>query len=1275
MAQVVLSAVGSAIGGPVGGVIGAALGGLVDKTLINTLQPVRQLGARLEGLRVSASAQGSPIKQVFGRGRVAASVIWTARLKESRESTRASKNGPRTESFGYSLSFAVGLCEGPIDGIGRIWADGQVLDMSQIGFRLYKGGEDQMPDSLIMAIEGSAPAYRGLAYMVFEDMPLAAFGNRPPNLSVEVFRRGAKADDLENLIDGVCLIPGAGEFVYATAHNVVLTGLTKVRYETQNTAEGQPDFLVALDQLEAQLPNLKRVNLVVSWFGDDLRAGHCRIRPGVEQRYKRTRPLSWTVAGVGRDTAHLIGTYEGRPVYGGTPSDQTVISAIQALKSRGYEVTLIPFILMDIATDNTKPDPYGGARQAAYPWRGRITCDIAPDRAGTADQTSMIAEDVAAFFGTAQAGHFSVSAGRVTYSGPDEWGMRRFVLHLAALGQAAGGVACVLLGSEMRGLTTLRSAVNSYPAVAQLKGLAAEVRSLVGGGTQISYAADWSEYFGHQPAGGHVAFHLDPLWADANIDFIGIDWYAPLTDWRDGEGHRDASEAASIYEDAYLRSRVCGGEGFDWYYASEGDRQAQVRTPITDGAHDEPWIYRPKDIVNWWGRNHHDRPDGVRALMPTAWVAKSKPIRFIEYGCGAIDKGPNAPNLFLDPKSSESFVPPFSTGERDDRAQKTYLKALVDHYRQAANNPVSPVYGGPMLQSMDVWCWDARPYPYFPLKRDVWGDGDNWRTGHWLNGRLGSGEARNLLGQLVAQVGVTNLDVSEVVGLIDGYVIEQPMSVAQAIEPVLDYLGLSIAERGDGLRFIGKPEAVSRLTAGDMACEARAPVLSRRDLVTVPSGLTLRCYDLDRDYQLQAVYVRHEAASGGDTLGVDLSLCLSGAQARDYARYCLGRARSVRESLTVDIGPQAALTLEGGDVVQLESDGPLYQVSGIERAETPSVQLVPLMDRRALLSVEPETGGGDFAGRLVVTGFRLLELPCFGSNETDVRPLLVATADPFSEIDIYAGEGVSDLRLRGRVTHPVSLGHVLAGVPDGQAGVWLRAAYLDIHLEGPAPVSRTEAEILSGQNMVCVKARNGEWEMISFLNVQALGGEAYRLSGLIRGQSGTIGAMVAGVDAGAEVILLPADPVRADMATAEIGLPRLWRAGPAGFGAAAGEALEVEASWTGVALRPRAPAHARIRGRYGQDMAIGWQRCARYGGDNPEVEPPLDEAFEIFRLRIYAGESLRREFEVSGRAWVYPAGWQAEDFVSGFNTQARLEIAQRSTTSQYGLALEVRLVA
>lgn len=76
-------------------------------------------------------------------------------------------------------------------------------------------------------------------------------------------------------------------------------------------------------------------------------------------------------------------------------------------------------------------------------------------------------------------------------------GFDRFILHHAQLAKTAGGVDGMILGSELRGITTLRDGPGSYPAVARLIALAERVRALLGPGTALTYGADWSEYFGH----------------------------------------------------------------------------------------------------------------------------------------------------------------------------------------------------------------------------------------------------------------------------------------------------------------------------------------------------------------------------------------------------------------------------------------------------------------------------------------------------------------------------------------------------------------------------------------------------------------------------------------------------------------------------------------------------------------------------------------------------------------------------------------------------------
>ncbi len=902
MAQMILSSVGSAIGGPLGAVVGAALGAAVDQAAISALTPARQVGPRIPELRLTGAAEGAALPCVFGRARVGGQVIWAARFREKRVEGRVGgSKGQKTAAYAYSLSFAVAVAEGPIDGVGRVWADGKAMDMTVVTMRVHRGTEDQLPDPLIAAVEGAAPAYRGVAYVVFEDLPLEPYGNRPPQLSFEVFRRPRAPGTLglEERLKGVCLIPGAGEFVYATEAVLRREGLTRTASESVHNAEGRSDIVVALDQLQVQLPNVDHVTLVVSWFGTDLRCGQCQIKPGVEGATKDTLPISWSVAGVGRGGAHLISLKDGAPAYGGTPADAVVLQAIAELKRRGLKVTLYPFILMDTPT---------------YPWRGRITCD-----AGTDGTTSATAQ-VNAFF-------------------DGEWGLRRMVLHHASLAAQAGGVDGFVIGSELRGVTTVRGAGGTYPAVAKLKSLAAEVRAAVGPATKLGYAADWSEYFGHQPGGGHAVFHLDPLWADPNIDFVGVDWYPPVTDWREGEAHLDASFGGP-HDPAYLRAGLTGGEAFDWFYPSQAARDAQVRSPITDGAHGEPWIWRAKDLKSWWSNPHHDRPGGVRSSTPTAWVPKSKPIRLTEFGCPAVDKGSNAPNLFIDPKSSESFLPPYSTGERDDFGQRRYLEAVLAWLEEPAANPTSPVYGGPMVEAASAWCWDARPFPDFPARSDVWSDGGNWVLGHWLTGRAGIAPLPELIQALGARADVA-IDPGEAGGSVGGYVVDRPMRLRDALAPLTEAFALDPVERGDHVKLLARAgRAVGTLDADDLALPDDGPTETHsRVLDPAAEALRLRFIDAARDYQVGALVVRREAGQGARD--VDAPIVLAAAEAQAVAQRMLAADEAARRARIVRLSPSAALRLEAGD--RLAIDGETWRVQRLDLDERPRATLVPVL--------------------------------------------------------------------------------------------------------------------------------------------------------------------------------------------------------------------------------------------------------------------------------------------------------------------------------------------
>ncbi|WP_442881144.1 baseplate multidomain protein megatron [Brevundimonas sp.] len=1225
MAQVILTSVGQAVGGPIGAVIGSMVGRAIDQRVMSSLEPARQKGPRFETLKVQGTAEGAPVPAVFGRARVTGQIIWAARFLEGRNTSAGGKGGPRTTEYDYSLSFAVALCEGEIDGVGRVWADGRPMDLSRATMRVHRGGGDQTPDPLIEAVEGDAPAYRGVAYAVFEDLPLGPYGNRPPQLSFEIFRRaGAGGTALEDRLEGVCLIPGAGEFVLATDVIRRREGLTRTTAENVHGGDGRSDFVVSLDQLMAQAPALKRVSLVIGWFATDLRAAHCTVRPGVERVAKATEPLAWSVAGLTRGHAHVISENGGGPAYGGTPSDESVRQAVAEIKARGLEVTLYPFVFMDVAAGNGLPDPYGATEQAAYPWRGRMK-----GRDG-----AQATADMSAVFGAA-----------------DAWGLRRLALHYAGLAVETGADG-LLIGSEMRGLTWTRDADGGFPAVSQLKTLAAECRAVVGPDVAISYAADWSEYFGRHD-GADVIFHLDPLWADANIDYVGIDWYPPLGDWRAEDGGVDGAAFPGPDDPGYLAGQVNGGEGFDWFYASDADRAAQARTAINDLAHGEHWVFRPKDLKGWWSHSHHDRPGGLRSSAPTGWIPGMKPIRLTEFGCAAVDRGGNAPNLFQDPKSSESSLPPFSTGARDDRMQRRALEAVLDHYARPENNPVSDVYGGSMLAGADAWCWDARPWPAFPGRREVWADAGAWRTGHWLNGRL-AGETRDLIAAVLERGGLAENDfhIASASGAVQGYVIDRPMRTRDALEPLLAALGLVAAEQGGKIAVIGEARSETPLGLDALALpEKGTSIRGDRTLEARPGAARVRFIDGDADYQTGVAVARSGGAGGG--IDLDLPAVCSASLARAAAERAL--EGGAHQQLTVALGPREALQLEPGDGVTVEGHAGGWRVMRLDVDETPSA----VLERVSSVTVGPDDGEPSARDESAGGGapfFRIVELPPLIGKEADDRPIAFAAAEPWRPMRVFAGASEDALTVRGDVARPVTVGVLTEPLKAGPRHRWDPVNSLAIRIEGRAPESRSLIAVFAGGNAAAVETADG-WELLQFRAAELIGEGVWRLGGLLRGQQGTDGAMATGAAAGAVVVLLDVEPARAESTRAERGLPLIWRAGPAGAPAGGPLVTEVANTSSGVHDRPWSPAHLRSKSRIDGGFNLTWIPRARIDGDRWDGEPTSADP-KRFRIRILAGTVALRTFEAEGEDTVYTGASAAADFPGGPDSEAAFAVSQ-----------------
>jgi hypothetical protein len=1275
MASLLLGVAGSALGGAllgdgisvlgatltgaqIGGAIGALAGSEIDAALTPGRAVTRQ-GPRLTDLSLQASQEGAPIPAIHGRVRLAGQVIWASRFRETAVTTTTSqggKGGPAgsvTETdYTYSISFAVGLCEGVGARLGRVWANGTLLDLSRCTWRFHAGDEAQTADPVIAEIEGAdnTPAYRGLCHVVFEDMALADFGNRIPQLQFEIFRPQLGAGDLESRLTAVALIPGAGEFVYATEGVAADDGEGGTVWQNVHGVSGQADLIAALDELQAMAPNLDTVALVVGWFGDDLRAGSIAICPGVETLDKTTYPEAWEVAGVARADARLVSQVDGRPAYGGTPSDASVTAAIGELKRRGLRVVFYPFLFMDIAAGNALPDLYGGAEQAAYPWRGRII-------PAATDQTGAVADEVASFFG-----------------GPKGW--RRMVLHYAQICADAGGVDDFLIGSELVGLTRARSDASTYPAVAALQALAGDVRAIVGSGTRISYGADWSEYSNHQSGGGSVRFNLDPLWADANIDFIGIDNYLPLADWRDGSAHLDAAIAPSIYDTAYLQANIRGGEDYDWYYASDADRLSQTRTPIADGL-DKPWVWRAKDLWNWWSNLHHDRPDGSESATPTAWVPQAKPIVFTELGCPAIDKGANQPNVFFDPKSSESALPYFSAGVRDDLAQRRFLEAHAAFWADAANNPVSTVYHAPMLERAHVWCWDARPWPWFPALDAVWGDAPNWQYGHWLNGRLGAVPLAGLVAALCERAGLAAYDVSGLDGLVTGYAVTDTMSARDALTPLATAFGFDAMESEGVLRFVTRGRASAQAISQDGLAQADGashPGASfvRAQESDLPQASRITYIDGGQDYAAGSVEARRLTGASLRVATSGLPIVMDQGQATAICEILLQDAWVMRESASFAL-PPSRLALEPADEVLLTAGGREHRLRLTSIADAGVRVLEAVATDPTLYASSAPASPPQLRQALTIPGRALLlflDLPWLVDGQNTSAPFIAAYADPWpGSVALMKSASGDNYALDATLTKPCSFGVTTQDFWSGPAGHWDRVNSLKVKLTHGALSSSAEAAVFGGANTLAVQNADGGWEVLQFVAAALTGPGAYTLTQLRRGRRGSEVQMRAPVAAGARVVVLDGALAQLGLTRAQARLPFYYRWGPASLPTSDAAWQQAQLSFEAAALTPLAPCQVRHAWEAG-DLVISWLRRDRdpSSAHLTQVVMPMSETREAYDLEICdsGGAVVRTYPGVPQHSQLYTAAQQAADFPAGLPNPLTVNVTQLSSVTGRG---------
>ena len=130
---------------------------------------------RILSLQVQQSSQGLTLPVIYGRTRVAGNLIWYGDFVtiENKTTTRqGGKGGGGVKqvdiAYTYEAAVMLALCEGEIQGVGRIWRDKEKFDsLAQLRLTLMRGGDEQPLWTHLAQAKHQSQAlnYSGTAYL------------------------------------------------------------------------------------------------------------------------------------------------------------------------------------------------------------------------------------------------------------------------------------------------------------------------------------------------------------------------------------------------------------------------------------------------------------------------------------------------------------------------------------------------------------------------------------------------------------------------------------------------------------------------------------------------------------------------------------------------------------------------------------------------------------------------------------------------------------------------------------------------------------------------------------------------------------------------------------------------------------------------------------------------------------------------------------------------------------------------------------------------------
>jgi len=571
-----------------------------------------------------------------------------------------------------------------------------------------------------------------------------------------------------------------------------------------------------------------------------------------------------------------------------------------------------------------------------------------------------------------------------------------------------------------------------------------------------------------------------------------------------------------------------------------------------------------------------------------------------------------------------------------------------------------------------VWAWDARPFPAFPDFDIVWSDGPNWETGHWITGRIEGATLDRLIARILRDFGLGDPGAIPVDGFVDGYVIDRPLSLRGALEPLLRLFGIDAVARGGTIVWQGRGgRAVLHLTKDDLVLGDKDPSLklTRAQETELPQQVEIGFVEGDTDYRRASVASRRLSGSSRREARADSAVVTRRAEAQRLADTWLQDLWAGRESAEFELSPRR-IELEPGDVISVPTDaGPkLHRITRIADGLTRKIgtrAVEPAVFERPGSSMpRPVRRPPPVPGKPQVV---VLDLAVALGDPAPLQYIAVA-ADPWpGAMTIWrSGNGASFTPTR-ILDLPAVIGRTKTALMPGPLWRWDPRAVLDVEISSGALSAIDDEASLGGRNLFALQGTNGRWEIFSAARAEMIGERTYRLSRFLRGLAGSEDEAGRTVPAGSLLVKLDEAVVPLTTSLQDLGQTWRYRIGPSGRDHADPAVAEIVATVGRDTLKPLSPVHASAR-RDASGIRLEWLRRTRRNGDGWEaIDVPLAEDAERYEIDILRDGVVVRTLVSTQPSTLYGNAEELADF-GELQSALNLRIVQMSAVAGRGFA-------